>query len=229
MATFALATPVRWGDSALFELSFYAELEWVRWLTQTFRASGRFIWPVAYLLNLAACMVVVCGLSTRRVLASAILVGALGLQLADVDIARTQGLFAARRDGVRAAVEWSLADGDFDHLVLYPAEIQGACDGPQRYRGEVVSELAYLAYRHGWTFNSGYAARLKPGTRASCDALKASIETGKLDPRAIYVVWRWNVRQMWRAGATCGRIDRTTVCVLPQERAFARYLAAHPP
>jgi hypothetical protein len=220
---------VFWGEHELLRIGLYERFEWLKWLTQTFRASGRFVWPLAYLLNLAACSAVLRGLAGRRALGSALLLIAVGLQLCDIDIGRTRTLFAAERTRVLASEEWSLAEQGFKHLALFPAEIQGTCDGPQGYRGEVVTELAYLAYRHGWTFNSGYAARVRPGTRAYCNQFKAQIERLELDPQTIYVVWRWSVRLLWKAGATCGRIDRTTVCVLPAQHAFARYLAAHPP
>lgn len=226
LAMFALASPVYWGEHELLRIPGYAD---VPWLGHTFRASGRFIWPLAYLINLGASLALLRGLAFHRTLASCCLLVALGLQLYDIDTSRAAWLFSKTRTHVLTAPEWSLADTDFRHLVLFPAEIESACQGPLGYRDEKVSELAYLAYRHGWTFNSGYAARLRPQTRAYCDELAAQIQHGQLDARSLYVVWRSNVRQMRKHGATCGRIDRTTVCVLARRHPFARHLAAHPP
>lgn len=224
MAMFALASPVRWGTKELLRIDLY---EHVAWLAQTFRASGRFIWPLYYLLTLGTTVTVLRALSMtrRRVLASSVLALALGLQLYDVDTSRTQWLYKPTRVHALRAEPWSLGDSTYRHLVVYPAEIQSVCAGPLGYRDELIAQLAYLAYRHGWTFNSGYVARVRRETLTYCEELKARVERGELDAHSIYVVGRWSVPQLRKAGAVCGRIDGVVACVQRSGEPFARFLA----
>lgn len=224
LALFALATPIRWGEAELLHIEGYHQIEG---LIQTFRSSGRFIWPLAYVLNSALLIAVLRALRWRRAAATGALLVALGLQLYDVDTTHAKQLVTPARLRLFAAPQWSLADDSFHHLALFPAEIQDACAGPRGYRAKTVTELAYLAYRHHWTFNSGYAARLRHKTPEYCDELAQQVRTGKLARDTIYLVWTKDLRHMRKVGATCGRLERLNVCVMPHEHPFARYLKAH--
>jgi len=221
MAVFALASPIRWSDRELLRVGVYEHFEW--WV-QTFRASGRFVWPLSYLLLLGTTAVVLRVLSGRRWLAGAALALAFGVQLYDVDTSRAPWLYGPNRVHAMNAESWWLADGAYRHLVLYPAEVQSVCAGPLGYRDELVARLAYLAYRHGWTFNSGYAARVRRETLRNCEQLKDAIEHGRVDEESIYIVGRWSVTQLRHAGAVCGRIDGVVACVHRSTRPFAHFL-----
>jgi hypothetical protein len=225
LAVFACASPVYYGKVELFKIPLYRHIEGV---AQSFRSSGRFIWPLGYVINLALLTAALRGLRMQREAGSFVLFVAVCLQAYDIDPASAQWELKLMHRPVKTAEPWSLAERSFHHLVLYPAEIVSACDGPQGYRSRLVNELAYLAYRHGWTFNSGYSARIQQSASRYCEDLKHNIEHGQLDPDTIYLVWSRDIRTLKRAGAVCGRLDNENVCVLPRNEAFDRYLAAHP-
>ena len=226
MAMFALASPVQWGKHTLFRVPLY---DHISWLAQVFRSSGRFIWPLLYMIELGIALCVLRALRERRLRANCLLIAALGIQMYDVESTRAQNLFGRANTRILSAPEWNLAYEGFEHLVLYPAEIQSVCNREQPYRSDVVNGLAYLAYRFRWTFNSGYAARYSTKTPAYCAELQRQVEQGKLDAHTVYVVQRWNVKDMRAAGATCGRLERLTVCTANAQNPLARYLAANPP
>lgn len=226
MAVFALASPVRWGTHELARVPLYDHFAW---LAHTFRASGRFIWPLLYVMELGIALCVLRALRERRLLASGLLASALIIQMYDVEASRAQALFGRTKTRIFTAPEWNLAFEGFEHLVLYPAEIQSACGTGQLYRSDVVNGLAYLAYRYRWTFNSGYAARYASTTPRYCAELKEQVKQGKLDAHTLYVVQRWNVRELRAAGATCGRLERLSVCISNAQHPLARYLEANPP
>jgi hypothetical protein len=221
-ALLALASPWYWGQTTLLRVRVFRHLGL---LTQSFRSSGRFIWPLAYVINLALLTAVLRALRWRRWSASSLLLLLLGIQAYDLDPVQAAQRFTPARPHAFSAPAWSLAERDYKHLVLYPAEIYLACDGPRGYRTSEVTALAYLAYRHGWTFNSGYAARLRRTTGAYCGELRQEIEHGKLSADTLYIVWRKDLPRLQHAGAVCSKIDRVHVCVMAGQNPFAMQLA----
>jgi hypothetical protein len=224
LALFALATPWYWGEQPILRIPLYQHIEW---LTMAFRSSGRLIWALAYLINIALITALLRGLRSRRSLASFVLAMAVALQMYDIDTSMVQWHFGSRRGTRYSARAWSLTDGTFKHLAMYPAEIAGVCESPGGYRADEVNALAYLAYRRGLTFNSGYAARVPRDADKHCEALKQQVRSGKLSADTIYVAKRRHVKMFQKAGATCGRLNAAHVCVLPKEHPFATYLATH--
>ena len=224
LAVFALATPWRWGEREILHIPLY---EHVAWLGRVFRSSGRLIWALAYMLNLAVITCVLRGLRAHRAAASAVLLAALALQAYDIDTTSVQPEGGPPRKARFSAPAWELADGTFKHLVMYPAEIAGVCESPNGYRGDEVNALAYLAYVRGMTFNSGYAARVHIAADEQCKALEHDVRSGKLRADTIYVTQRRELKRFVKAGATCGRINRAHVCVLPKDHPLAAYLSEH--
>jgi hypothetical protein len=222
-AVLALASPLRWGESEVLTLSFYRHLDA---LTGPFRSSGRFIWPLGYLMYLALLTALLRALRWQRWAATGVLLAIVGLQLYDIDTADASARVRPAHRHQLTSPAWSLAERDFKHLVMYPPEILGECDGPKGYRYDEVNALAYLAYRHGWTFNSGYAARFRRFTKEYCEQLGRDVETGDLRADTLYIVWRKDFRVMRKHGAVCHRIDRVNVCVLQQDNPFALHVAA---
>lgn len=222
LAVFALATPWYWGETPVLSLSLYERVEW---LTAVFRSSGRLVWALAYLINIALITALLRGLRSQRALASAVLIIVAALQMYDIDTTQVQWRFESRRGTRYSARAWSLTDGTFKHLVMYPAEIAGVCESPGGYRADEVNALAYLAYRRGLTFNSGYAARVPRDADKQCNALKHQVRQGMLSTDTIYVAKRRDVKMFQKAGATCGRVNAAHVCVLSKEHPFATYLA----
>jgi hypothetical protein len=224
---FALATPVRWGTSEVVHLNVYDHLAIV---TQSFRSSGRFVWPLLYCIVSAALAVLIRALQPSRLILTATLSVAVGVQAYDVDPSDAWARYQAAPLRLLRAAEWSLADAGIRHLVLFPAEVYEACGGPQGYRGGPVIELAYLAYAHKWTFNSGYAARVARATGDYCARLRTQINAGKLRHDELYIVWPGDLATFRGAGASCGMIDGVLACVKPENdaAAFATYLRDHP-
>jgi hypothetical protein len=225
LGVFAIATPVRWGEHELLSIELYKPLDP---LTQSFRSSGRFIWPLAYAFVVAGTSALVRAFGPHRYALSLTLVLAVALQAYDLDLSQAVKRFEGERARSFAAHEWSLADGKVRHLVLYPVDIKNACESRSHYRAGLVTELAYLAYRHRWSFNSGYAARVRPETPRYCEDLKDAIDQGRLRPDDLYVVQKGYLRKLRSAGATCGKLDDVYVCAQGNEHALVPYLASNP-
>ena len=101
MAVYALSETVWLGEQLLFSLPYVGPMEWVG---DRFRASGRFVWPLVYVL-----VVVAVYLTVRRFrpkVATALLLGALALQTVDM-----AGTAQATRDVLHAS-EAQRLDGD---------------------------------------------------------------------------------------------------------------------
>lgn len=225
LAVFAVASPVRWGEHELFSIGLYKPLDPI---TQSFRSSGRFIWPLAYCVVVSATSALVRAFGPQRFALSLTLLLAVGLQAYDLDLAPAHKRFDGARANIFAAQEWMLADGNYKRLLIYPADIKNACESRNHYRAGLVTELAYLAYRHRWSFNSGYAARVRPETPKYCEEFKKAVEQGQLRRDAMYVVQKSALRTLRNAGATCGKLDGLFVCVQDGEQALGSYLASHP-
>ena len=83
-----------------------------------FRSSGRFIWPLYYLV-LAAAVLGTLRLAGRRSLATALLAAAVALQLADLSRAAHDRFFHDSSWRPRDS-RWTLAAGRYQHLALVP-------------------------------------------------------------------------------------------------------------
>jgi hypothetical protein len=220
-AVFALASPIRWGEDEVLRIESYKRIASI---TDTFRSSGRFIWPLGYSISIAATLALVHVLRRRRWLVSSVLLAAIGLQAYDLTLDVALKRFKHPRTHAYNHPAWELATNDFKHLVLYPAQVKRVCNPYLHF----VSELAYLAYRHNWTFNSGYAARYPSVQPRACAELKAQLQKRKLRDDSIYVGVKRDLREFRDHGATCASLDAVFVCVKSGTGAFASYLATHP-
>jgi len=226
-AGYAFATPWRWGDMELFHIRAYSGIEP---LTHSLRSSGRFVWPLLYCLVCGSLAGLISALRFSRPILTSVLLALVGLQLYDIDPSDAWARYQSPPMRFLRAPEWAHGDHTIKHLVLYPAEIRDACDGPEHYRSTPVNELAYLAYRHRWTFNSGYTSRVPQGIRDSCSDLRARVAGGDLRSDELYIVWQKDLGTFRRAGAVCGQIDGVLACVRsnsPSDR-LAAYLLDHP-
>lgn len=135
-------------------------------LAGVFQASGRFFWPVGYVLAFGALAVLAC---RRQRWASLAIVLAVAVQLYD-----TQG----RREEFRARVTmpggdlqadpaWTRALADIDHVAVFPPFGCGTLDA------FAYLPVQYLAAVHGATFSTAYAAR---GAGAACAQKIADLE-----------------------------------------------------
>ena len=209
---FALSWRITWRGEQLADVSaFYGfGLEWV----EAFRSSGRFVWPLYYLLVLGSVLALL--RLARPAAATAFLALALTLQGLDVNLG--PGRQAHEGDG------WStppspalraLAEGR-KHLALYPPQIhdgsgRGCRAGPMDFH-----RWAYRAYRLGLTFNSGYVARLDDASaQRYCLGMDAEIEAGRLDPDTVYLSIPERLRLFHAIpGTRCTQEDGLWMCVL---------------
>jgi hypothetical protein len=191
-------------------------------LVAAFRSSGRFIWPLHYLIITGTILASLRALRSRPRRAGALLAAAVALQVADAQV--TTATFT-RPQFTRLQLEgWELAAGGYQHLALFPMQVRDACPGSR----EPLHVIRYMfqAYRLRLTFNSGYFARVPVGrVREACAELARSVERRTLEKRTIYVVAPEAVSLFKRAGAVCAKLEGEVVCVASGGHpAFREYL-----
>jgi Family of unknown function (DUF6311) len=222
MTVFALATPVTLLGRPVLDLrDVYAPFAQV---TSGLRSSGRFIWPLHYLLLLAVCAAVVRCLPRKPAIAALAL--AVLLQAWDVKPAQD----ATKSSRPPDAQIWSLGVGDYRHIVLYPPQVlwSARCLELGRYPEGYYAPLAYRAYLLGMTINSGYFSRgkLEAFTEA-CNQLAQQVARREFAADTIYVVDPSARPSFAVPGMICGKIDGYDVCVSSaRPTALARLLTA---
>ncbi len=208
MTAFAVSPVVTWGGAVVLDVNG----PWAAPLA-AFRSSGRFFWPLTYLLLGWAIAVVARRL--RPAAAAAVLLAAVVVQGYDL-----QDAWAARRATARdagfqqwprtfASPEW--ADVTLHrHLVLVPPPQCGAAPVP--YEAAVR-----FAADHGMSVNAGVIARGDDGARRRyCADLDASIQAARLAPGRVYVVHRAEAQRLTAAlgaGVQCVERDAVWACV----------------
>ena len=182
-------------------------------LIKPFRSSGRFIWPMHYL-------VLAFGIwgatriagRDRREAGTLLLAAVVIVQASDVRFDRWW--FARKAEPQISVANFAPLRGHYQHLALAPAQVFGAC-GDARYPEDYVYRFMLLAHRLGLTFNSGIYARLDvTRVQAACEMQNRAVGTGALDPQTIYVASDSEVERFKAAGvAACGRWDGHWICV----------------
>jgi hypothetical protein len=228
MALFALSPSVRAAGRELLDAR--PLFRPLMPLAGPLRSSGRFVWPLYYLLLTGALLVVGRRLARTPRLASALLAGAVALQVVDL-APRAAGAHFTEHAWRLRAPEWSLARGHYDLVALDPPLVVGVWS---RCRGLVYGDDSYwiplgeLAYRLGMSVNSGQLARgAAERLNAGCDSLTLPVERGAFRPRTLYVVHPSRLPLFQgRPGAVCGRVEGYDVCVsAEQQDAFRAALA----
>lgn len=230
---FALSNVVRVLGRTVLDLRWlYAP---IYGLVGAYRSSGRFVWPLYYLV-LALAFIALPRLlgSARR--ATAVLAALVALQLADVSVVAGERIRV--EEWRLAAPEWALMAGDYGHLALVPPQIVGvggACHMEEVYRHDYgfYAPFAYQAYATRLTFNSAFLSRgstrrMEPSCRALLDEFRA----GSIREDTVYVVSPTEQEALARhpGVATCGRLDGFLTCVSSaRPTALARALAAQEP
>lgn len=216
-AIYALSPRVTLADRVIVDLSSPA-LEPMA----VFRATGRFFWPMAYLLMTLALAVLITRLGTRT--AAVVLAAALAVQLVDLRQAH-----AARRATSRSAAFhghqlpatspfWAAALPHYDHMVMVNPPHCGEAPAPFEWP-------AFLAGRYGLTINAGEVARPDVVKMAAyCRALQERTRNGVVGDDTIYLVHHRFVepfRMVAQAPVRCSQADGISVCVT--ERSYARW------
>ncbi len=180
-------------------------------LVAPFRASGRFIWPLHYLMLVFGAWGLTRAVGSARPRAVTVLMAlAVALQFADIQPdPESLGPKAFRQAPFQ---DFALAAGRFRHLAVVPMQVLGVCGDP--IEEDRVYRYMLLAYRLKTTFNSGVFARV-PADRVARECVRTmdAIETMTLDPQTIYIVSSDHVPRFQTAGALCGRFDGDWICV----------------
>jgi hypothetical protein len=207
MAVFALSPRVTLGRDVVVDMTGS-----VAGYFAVFRATGRFFWPLGYLIVVGVVFAIVTRARPRTALillgAAAALVDLHGAHLERRRNAHDPAFHAWHQPMVSAA--WAAALPHYDHLVLYPPPQCGP--SPISYEAP-----AYMARRHGLTINAGGVARPDEAARlAYCHDLGETVKAGVIDERSFYIMLPSEVAAL-RAAAqlpvACGVIDALSVCV----------------
>ena len=226
MALFAVTNAAHLRLTNVWNLPAYSV--WLGPLTRIFRSSGRFAWPLTYLVLVWAAACVVRGLSPRA--AAVVLSFAGALQLVDVRPQQVAERFNAPGLAQLHDLRWELVGADFDELTLVPFNVPNSyvrC-GKVRYPNKYELALGFFAVRHNMRINSAYTARVNDGRVAElCVEQLNALQQGQLtDPRHLYVVAPNYLDYFQRAGSgmRCAVLDGYHVCAASSSKAFAAAL-----
>ena len=207
MAAVALSPRVTLGDRVLVDLSG----PWAAPLA-LFRSTGRFLWPLTYVLLTWTVAVVLRRASYRA--ATIVLAGVVAVQM--YDLADFHAYLRATGhsrefyewENPFVSPRWPGIARQFRHLVLSPP--------PQCATPVIGSDAAlWFAARHRLTVNTGTLSRWSEVARARyCDRLGADMDAGRLEPASLYLMTEAHLRRLpvTAEGIACGRIDGLAVC-----------------
>jgi hypothetical protein len=202
MATFAASNVITLGGKPVVNLTeLYAKLG--KW-PSVFRSSGRFVWPLAASLMVAA----VIGISKleQRWVRQFVLGAAVLLQVADFDPARSPlhrkyETFQPFQDPA-----WMLMRHGYKHVVVNPIQLQWICPFDPPY----MARLSWEAYRQGLSINSGHVGRPPPDTNC-----RHQLIPSELDRETVYVPYFPEYAQAVLPQLACSKFDDgRPVCVL---------------
>ncbi|MCU0698497.1 MAG: DUF6311 domain-containing protein [Myxococcaceae bacterium] len=173
-------------------------------LTSTFRACGRFIWALHYVVSFGVIVLVARLLQRRAVVALVAFVVAA--------VAQGGELISDRTVYVRPAeppvdAGWIELGKTYRHVALVPLQLQWICG----YDIEAVWQLTRAAALSGMTINSGHVGRVPKRAREAC----GQPFEGPMDAKTVYVVSPPNVGDPGLRGAQCRSIGRYALCLPP--------------
>lgn len=208
LGVFALSPRVTAGSFVLVD----ASGPWTAGLA-VFRATGRFFWPLGYLLLAWAAGVIITRLPSRAalmVLTTVVIVQAVdlhGVHEERRDTARDPGFHTWTHPMMSPA--WHDVLPAYRHLVLYPPPQCGQAPVP-------YEAAAWLAGLHGLSLNTGGVARPDEAARDRyCRGLGDQVKAGALDDDSVYIMPEGEVEAVRAASprVVCGRLDTVHVCV----------------
>ncbi len=215
LTAFAVSPVVTLGSRTLLNL----DGPWTAPLA-LFRSSGRFVWPLVYVMLTSA--IVTVARRGRGQAGVAVLAGAVVLQLVDLHGAHSFRRQVAHDPAFHAWTDpfadarWPQVAPAYAHLALVPPPQCGA--SPVPYEGAIG-----LTARHGLTINAGVVARRDERAREGyCRALDADIDAARLRDDTLYVVTPAAAGVLTRQGegrVTCGIIGGVSFCTTPAAHA----------
>lgn len=177
---FAVSAKVSFADATLFTVPLP---QWLVDIGSTFRSTGRFVWPLLYMLTIG--IVVMLGRRIRTVVAVPLMLAAFAAQAVDsapalLNFHNHLGPVSDNWDTPLVSPFWErAADAGYTRIRVMPVENPGVDWRP----------LGYFAVTHHMDIDSAYLGRVDD---RAMDALrnrdKAILVTGDFDPRTIYVL-----------------------------------------
>ncbi|HEY3777875.1 MAG TPA: DUF6311 domain-containing protein [Rhizomicrobium sp.] len=190
-------------------------------LLAIFRSSGRFFWPVYYLLVLGAIVGAISTIVPRWV-RYGVLAAACLLQYLDTTplMEAVAGESSVTVADPLSATDWVSAGRTAAHLIVLPA---WQCDSAGTPGGtDAWPWFARFAARHGLTLNSVHDARTSVATeKFNCSLLPDRVSRGILDRNAAYVLDdRLALLAVQHERADyCRRVDAFNLCTFDPSRA----------
>ena len=231
-AAYAVTNQVYLGASELLSVPLPALFDRI---TGTFRASGRFFWPVGYLLlfiTLAAL------LRKRSVAVLLLLALAVPLQWKDVQLLRERIRMKASAAASGDMAPWAQVMAGVDKVNIYPAFGCGDADV------NVYWFFQRLAAEYGKLLDTGYIARPNVDCDANTRAFSGAFQPGKLyvmpaayleNPFIVPAGFRdasgkgecvkWRVAVLCRAGAERGAWQPLDVAAVPALKPYGEWPA----
>ena len=199
MAVYALSNRVWLGESSLVSLPYLGPMDWV---ADRFRASGRFVWPLVYVLVVGAIYLTVRRFRSRT--ATALLLGALALQAIDLT-----GTAQVTHDVLRDSESQYLQADTWAHLIEQHSLLRVSQPGCVSPRTQLASaELERLAALEGVPITAAAVARREQ----TCEpGYQQPLENGEL--RVVWAEDNGTLRGD-AADAYCADFRLGTVCSL---------------
>lgn len=215
LAVFALSSKVQAGGWPILDLEWAYDL--LGPIPSTFRASGRFVWPLYYVL-LAGSIAAIARLLSRRGGTVSLLLFAAAIQLFDAWPAySTQKVVLMAMTNPWKELSSPCWDGvgrDYDEFLMVPPKIVDApCPGDEWPRFAYMP-FAYRAGLERMRINSGHLSRTPPERAAeACRSFDAEVRTMQIHERGVYVVTPAMRDLFAHPDVTCGTLDSAFVCV----------------
>jgi hypothetical protein len=216
MGIYALSSDVTLFHVDVLDLSrLYALLEPIPSILQS---SGRFIWPLYYLVLWWAVERVVEGAGTKRALA--ILCGCFALQAIDVWPKLIERFSAWKSISAPDVAPPDMVEPSaYVHLAVHPASLISV------FRNDRYVTLARFAALHGLTINSGYTSRIdRAAAEAYVERFSSELARGEIAADTVYAFLD-APPEAALAALRCGRLLDVTMCVAKDNKdPFAKSL-----
>ncbi|MBK6805666.1 MAG: hypothetical protein IPG84_12745 [Betaproteobacteria bacterium] len=195
----AVSHLVAWGDRVVLEIPIRGKLLDT---IATLRASGRLAWVALYGLWFAAVAIVATRFTPR--VATALIVGAVALQLADISprYVAMRDYFADRFIATPAKRASPLVSPFWPEAAKHYRTIRMA---PVANMARGWEWLSLYAVDHGMAINTGQFARLSfPRVDAANGVITRTLKDGPLDPSTLYLLWSRDTKFDWTIGPDDG-------------------------
>ncbi|MBK7333066.1 MAG: hypothetical protein IPI87_12250 [Betaproteobacteria bacterium] len=195
----AVSHLVAWGDRVVLEVPIRGKLLDT---IATLRASGRLAWVALYGLWFAAVAIVATRFTPR--VATALIVGAVALQLADISprYVAMRDYFADRFIATPAKRTSPLVSPFWPEAAKHYRTIRMA---PVANMARGWEWLSLYAVDHGMAINTGQFARLSfPRVDAANGVITRTLKDGPLDPSTLYLLWSRDAKFDWTIGPDDG-------------------------